>query len=229
MRHSESSSFESTKEMSTAMATNLARATAGSAFTLFNDKTFRRLARFDALPVSEHDRIFNELLIAGLTLQMLALEAPDLHVPNDTRPYLKQVASEIPAAHVHELATLGITEENQREWDRLIGMRYEEYAGDRHNVRSASMQIEAANHPLDLEALDGIQAMLPVQVVTIGTHCHICRGETEGQDELFKFMLRHLSRFYVEMRLAFEGRRLTPLTRAKIALKRLFRPSRKQK
>lgn len=231
MQNTDLPPFESMKEMSTATAASLTKAAAGSAFTLFKDKAFRRLARFDALPVAEHDRIFNELLIAGLTLQMLTLEAPDLHIPDDMRPFLKQVAGEIPEAHVRELATLGISEENQCEWRQLIGMRYQEYAGDRHKARAASMQIEieATRRPLDLEALDGIQAMVPVQVVAIGSHCHICRGKTEGYDELFKFMLHHLSRFYVEMRLAYEGRPLTPLTRAMIAVKRLFRKSRREK
>jgi hypothetical protein len=228
MNDNEFPSFESVKEMADATASNLAKASAGLAFTIFNDKTFRSLARFDAMPVEERDRIFNELLIAGLTLHMLALEAPDLHVPDDTRPFLKQVAGEIPAAHVRELADIGVPEENQRDWIKLIGMRYGEYAADRHKARSASMQIESAKRTLGREDMDGIQAMVPVQVVTIGSHHHICRGKTEGYDELFKFMLRSLSRFYVEMRLAYEGRPLTPLTRAKIAVKRLFRKSRRR-
>lgn len=227
MPDNETPPFESMEAMANATATNLAKAAASSAFTLFKDKTFRRLARFDALPVAEHDRIFNELLIAGLTLQMLTLEAPDLHIQDDMRPYLKQIKSEIPAAHVRELAALGIPENNQREWIQLIGMRYEEYAADRHKARAASMQIEieAARRPLDREAMDGIQAMVPVQVVAIGTHCHVCRGKTEEYDELFKFMLHYLSRFYVEMRRTFEGRPLTTLDRATIAVKRLFRNS----
>ena len=225
MQKSELPPFESMEEMAAVTATSLAKAAAGSAFTLFKDKTFRRLARFDALPVAEHDRIFNELLIAGLTLQMLTLEAPDLHIDDDMRPFLKQIAGEIPAAHVRELAGMGIPEENQREWIQLIGMRYEEYATDRHKARAASMQIEIeeARRPLDRDVMDGIQAMVPVQVVAIGSHDHICRGKTEGYDELFKFMLHYLSRFYIEMRLAYEGRPLTPLTRATIAVKRLFR------
>jgi hypothetical protein len=84
-------------------------------------------------------------------------------------------------AHVRELAALGIPENNQREWTQLIGMRYEEYASDRHKARAASMQIEveAARRPLDQGTMEGIQAMVPVQVVTIGSHCHICRGKTE--------------------------------------------------
>ncbi|MFA6292505.1 MAG: hypothetical protein WC637_12020 [Victivallales bacterium] len=217
--------FKSMEDMAAATAKNLAKAAAGSAFTLFNDKTFRQLARFNVLPVVEHDRIFNELLVAGLTLQMLTLEAPDLHIPDDMRPFLKQVANEIPATHVRELAGMGVEEEHLGVWRQLISMRYEEYAADRHKARAASMQIEieAARRPLDREAMDGIQAMVPVQVVAIGTHCHVCRGKTEEYDELFKFMLNHLSRFYVEMRLTFEGRPLTSLDRAAIAVKRLFR------
>jgi len=62
-----------------------------------------------------------------------------------------------------------------------------------------------------------------VHAVTIGCHHHICRGETEGRDNLFKLTLRSLSMFYVELRVRLEGGRITPLTRMRVALKHMFR------
>ena len=227
MEHSEQPQFESMDEMAAATANNLAKAAAGSAYALFSDKKFRRLARFDTLPVAEHDRIFNELLVAGLTLQMLLLETPDLRVPIEMRPFLKQVADAIPAAHVRELAALGVEAEHHQTWHQLIRMRYEEYANDRHQARSASMQIEAAKAPLDRQSLAFIQATLPVQVVAIGCHQHNCRGKTDGYDDLLRLTLRHLSRFYIELRVRLEGGRITPLDRARVAAKRLLRRGRR--
>jgi hypothetical protein len=101
-------------------------------------------------------------------------------------------------------------------------MRYEEYARDRHDVRAAAMQIASSEKRLDLDDFSKIQMLVPAQAVAIGCHHHICRGDTEGQDDLFKSTLRSLSMFYVELRVRLEGGRTTPLTRARVALKRML-------
>jgi hypothetical protein len=59
-----------------------------------------------------------------------------------------------------------------------------------------------------------------VQVVAIGCHHHVCRSQTEGRDELFKLILRALSRFYLETRLIFESGKLTPFMRLRRAVRR---------
>jgi len=85
------------------------------------------------------------------------------------------------------------------------------------------MQIESAEKTLDLDSLSKIQLLVPVQAVSIGCHHHICRGNTAGRDELFKQILKSLSRFYVELRIRLEGGKITPLTRVRVALKRMLR------
>jgi hypothetical protein len=57
------------------------------------------------------------------------------------------------------------------------------------------MKIESAEKRLDLDGLSRIQLLVPVQAVSIGCHHHICRGNTEGQDDLFKDILKSLSKF----------------------------------
>jgi len=59
--------------------------------------------------------------------------------------------------------------------------------------------------------------------VAIGCHHHICRGKTEGRDELFKKTLASLSRFYVQVRVRLEGGKITPLKRARVVIKRILR------
>lgn len=209
--------------MAEATVEGLSQAAASSAYELFLDKDFRRIARLELLSQVEQDRIFNELVVAFLVLTMLLLEAPDLRVPQELRNYLAGLNQRIPGAYMENLKTLGVEADHLRDWEKLIAMRYEEYARDRHQVRATAMQIESAEKSLDLDGLSKIQLLVPVQAVSIGCHHHICRGNTEGHDELFKQILKSLSRFYVEIRIRLEGRKITPLTRTRVALKRILR------
>lgn len=108
-------------------------------------------------------------------------------------------------------------------------MRYEEYARDRHDVRAAAMRIESSEKSLDIDNFSRIQLLVPVHGVAIGCHHHICRGETEGRDDLFKLTLRSLSKFYVKLRVGLERGRITALTRARVGLKRILRRIRTRK
>jgi biotin operon repressor len=219
---------ESLEQMADTTAAGLAQAAAGSAFQLFRDKQFRRLAGIEQLSQTEQDRIFNELVVAFVALIMLLLEAPDLRVSGEFRAHLAGMSKKIPKAHVDSLRTLGVETNHLRDWEKLIAMRYEEYARDRHDVRAAAMQIESSGKGLDLGDLAKIQMLVPVQAVAIGCHHHICRGETDGRDDLFKVTLKSLSLFYVELRVRLEGGRITPLTRARAALMRLLLRMRKR-
>jgi hypothetical protein len=215
--------FESLDQMANETAAALLQASWGSAFHLFQDKKFRRLAGFNQLSQTEQDRIFNELVVASVVLIMLVVEAPDLSISVEFRGYLSALNKMIPKAHVDYLRTLGIEDEYLLQWEKLIDMRYEEYSRDKHDVRAAAMQIESSEKRLDLDDLSKIQMIVPVQAVAIGCHHHICRGNTKGQDDLFKIILSSLSRFYVELRVHLEGGRITPFMRVRMTLKRILR------
>jgi hypothetical protein len=186
------------------------------------------MARLERLSHGERDRIFNELVVAFLVLIMLLLEAPDLRVSRELRNYFADLNKRIPEAYVEHLRTLGVESNHIGDWEKLISMRYEEYARDKHAVREAAMQIESAEKRLDLDGLSRIQLLVPVQAVSIGCHHHICRGNTDGQDDLFKQILKSLSKFYVELRIRLEGGKITPLTRARVALRRMLQRSRRR-
>ena len=200
----------------------MAEAAAASAYELFCDEEFRRVAGVERLSQVEQDRVFNELVVTFLVLIMLLLEAPDLRVPPELRTYLAGLNKRISEAHVEHLKALGVEGDHLRDWEKLISMRYEEYARDRHEVRGAAMRIESAEKRLDLDGLSRIQLLVPVQVVAIGCHQHICRGNTDGRDDLFKQILESLSKFYVELRIRLERGKITPLMRARVALKRMI-------
>jgi len=217
------SQFESLDQMADETASALVRTAASSAFKLFRDKQFRQLAGFGQISQTEEDRIFNELVVGSVVLIMLVLEAPDLRVAKEFKEYLTKLIKKIPKAHLDYLKESGVkSKKHLRDWKKLIDMRYKEYARDKHDVRAAAMQIESSEKGLDLDDLSKIQMLVPVQAVAIGCHHHICRGETDGQDDLFKLTLRALSKFYVQLRVHLEGGRITPLTRARVALKRII-------
>lgn len=215
--------FESLDELAEATAAGLVQAAAGAAFELFRDNKFRHLANFDKISQKEHDRIFNELICAYIVLIMFILEAPDLRVDANSRNYLADLKDRIPNAYIEHLKSLDVENEHLQTWKKLIDMRYREYQKDKHGVRAAAMEIEASEKELELDDLSKIQMLVPVQSVAIGTHHHNIRGKTKGKDELFKYTLASLSRFYVELRIRFEGGKMTPFTKLQVALKRILR------
>jgi hypothetical protein len=217
---SDEAEFKSPEQLAGAAAAALAEASAHQAFKLFENKEYRRLARFNALVTVEQDRIFNELVVAHLVLIMLVLEAPDLRVQPEFRDHLARLKEQLPKAYVDNLGSLGVEDEHLRMWEELISLRYEEYAKDRHDVRSAAMHLEAREKPLDLDDLSRIQLLVPVQAVAIGCHRHVCRGETDGRDELFKLALNALASFYADVRIRLEGGTITFGMRARRFLRR---------
>ena len=220
--------FESLDQVAEATADTMVRAATGSAFQLFRDREFRRLAAIGQLSQTEQDRIFNELVVASVVLIMLLLEAPDLRMANEFRAYCTELRARIPRAHANQLRSMGVEGEHFRDWERLITMRYEEYARDRHDVRAAAMGLESSEKGLTVDGLSKIQLLVPVQTAAIGCHDHVCRGNTDGRDALFKVILRSLSRLYLELRVPLEGGRITPLTRARVAVKKTLRRMRRK-
>lgn len=164
----------------------MSQAAASHAYEQFGDKEFRRLAGLELLRQVEQDRIFNELVVAFLALIMLVLEAPDLRIPQELRSYFAELKQRIPEGYAANLRTLGVGGDHLRDWEKLISMRYEEYARDKHEARAAAIQFESAEKRLDLDGLSRIQLLVPVQAVSIGCHHHIYRANTDGHDDLFK-------------------------------------------
>ena len=215
--------FESVEQLTEATAANLANAAAGAAFKLFRDKQFRKLAGFNRLSQTEQDRIFNELVAANLALVMLLLDAPDLRVEPDKRVYFHKLCGKIGPAYMGVLKGMGVEREHQNIWRKLLDMRHAEYDLDRHKARALSMQLSAEEGKQGLDELDNIQMMAPVHAVAIGCHRHVCRGETEGKDELFKLTTRAQGEFYLELRIKLEGGRITPLDRVRMAVGRFVK------
>jgi hypothetical protein len=210
-------------KMAKIMAASLDRAASQKAFQIFNDKKFRAFLNFDQLEKIEQDRIFNELVVNAIVLLMMTLEAPDIRNLEELKEYFLLVKEELPRAHRDLLASYGIEKRYLKDWDKLIQMRYEEYDKDKLELRKAAMELEAKERgDLTVDGLEDIQLFLPVHTVAIGCHHHLCRGKTDGKDELFKLILKYLGRFYVEIRVPLEGGKITFWRRAKVKARHLF-------
>jgi len=213
---------DSPERMVGVMGQSLATATAQKAFEFFSDKKFRNFLGWENLSQLERDRIFNELVVSGLVMLMLLCESPDLRMEEGIKDYLRSVKDKIGREYVEILKENGVERKYLNDWEKLVQMRYNEYAKDKHEVRSAAMEVEAAEDGLDLKKLEGIQMLLPVHTVAIGCHHHICRGKTEGKDELFKLILKWLGNFYVEIRVTMEGGKITWWKRLKSKLRHIY-------
>lgn len=191
-------------EMARLFAAILSQLVAQRAFELFRDKKFRKLTRFVDLEQTEQDRIFNELVVSGLILTIFLCESPDMRVEEDFREYLGMVKDAIREAYVEQLAALGVEEVHLKEWETLIGLRYDEYVKGKLEVRQVAMDIESQKSDLTTDSMDRIRQRLPVQTVAIGCHDHICRGETNGRDDLLRLIVQWLGRFYGELKTRIE-------------------------
>jgi hypothetical protein len=184
---------------------------------IFWDKEFQKLAKFESLDQLEKDRIFNELIIAPLVVLRIMLEAPDLHGTKEFRNFLANVGQEIFSTHVAYLKGLGIEKKFLTDWEKLMEMRYEEYSQDKVSARDAMMEDKSKEKTLEVSDMEGINIFLPPFTVAVGCHHHICRSKTEGRDDLFKYLIKHLTRFYTQYRMQAEGGNIPLFLKARMS------------
>lgn len=220
--HPDPEDIPSPEKMALLTATGLDQAANSWAFKLFRDKKFRKLYKLESFNQTEQDRIFNELVIAAETLLMILVEARDLRVPEELKEYYELIKDQIPIAHDNTLKEMGVEKKYRRQWKKLIQMRYKEYSQDKLKARDAAMTLKSQDGELTTEQLDDINLLLPVQTVAIGCHHHICRNKTKGKDEAFKYLVKKLGRFYVEIRVPLEGGKINLINKLRVKLRKFF-------
>lgn len=174
------------------------------AFELFRDSSFRKLAKFDSKSQSEQDRIFNEIVVWYLVLFIAVLESPDLKKSDEEKQFFQMIAQDMPKIHVKQLANLGIPKVFQKQWLKLIDMRYQEYQKDKEQVRSDAVKVHSEDKELTTKDHLDIQLLLPVHTVAICLHHHILKGKVKGEDELFKYLFKAVADKYGDMRMLVE-------------------------
>lgn len=159
-----------------------------SVFNTFRERQFREAAYFNKLPVSEHDRIFNELEVAGVCLGIFYLEtAKPLAGPRDFH-FWRDVEEYLPKQLQRKLIGYGVDGSNAKLVRELIEMRYKEYMELAERVSGVSdIKPEFKNlHPV----MKRIASL--VQGIAIGTTDHIRRGKIKEKDSLIQYLFTWL-------------------------------------
>ena len=215
--------LESIDQTAKATAAGLSQSAAAVAYELFRDREFRRMAGLEQLSQTEQDRIFNELVVGFLVLIMLLLEAPDLRLSSERRSSLADLNKQIAEAHVEHLKTLGVQSDHLSDWAKLISMRYEEYARDKHEVRGAAMRIESAKKSLDLDGLSKSSFSYRCKLLRSAVTTTSVAATPTGRMSCSIGSLNHspssTSNFECENS---EGGKITAFTRERVALKRML-------
>lgn len=156
-----------------------------SVFNTFREDRFRELAQFKKLPTAEHDRIFNELEVAGVCLAVFYLRAikpmrlGDYHFWQDTEEYL-------PKQLQRALMGYGVASSNAKLVRELIDMRREEYEKIAKHVWDTS-----SYYGSEFRELPPTAKMLgaSIQATAVGTTDHIRRGNIKEGDPLIKYLV----------------------------------------
>lgn len=160
-----------------------------SVFNTFRENKFRELAYFKKLPVSEHDRIFNELEVAGICLTIFYLHAIKPLVKPDNYHFWQDVEEYLPKQLQRALMNYGVDGSNAKLLKQLVEMRREEYEKLAEKICdvSSNKETEFKNLPLEMKRIAAV-----VQATAVGAADHIRRGKIQEKDPLMQYLVEQL-------------------------------------
>lgn len=165
-------------------------------FALFRDEQFRNLASFSKLPRSEHDRIWNELVVAGITTLTLSLDAAPGFVRPEDFHFWQNVQEHAPKQFQRELMKLGVSSSNAKLMRELIAMRQNEYRDLARHTREMN---ESENKDFRDLSDDMRHLAAGLQAVGIGTADHMKRGKLAPGDPLIRFLVNWLFGLHTDL------------------------------
>ncbi len=145
------------------------------AFRVYRGPLFRKSVFFDALATVEQDRMFNELIVANLVLEILMMETFAKFAHDVGKEWTRAVAENIPTQFVASLRALSIVEEYMEIWRKLITLRQDEYEHMRLEHRDRFSELGEGN-PW-------------IRVVAIGCLFHIRRRKGIPNDPLLPLLI----------------------------------------
>lgn len=147
---------------------------ASSSFKLLRNKKFRKLVELESFEQFEQDRIFNEIVISGISLGVLFFQTLSERAVYKDDSYLLEVKTELLSSYGNLLKKIGSSKDDADLFKVVIQMRVEEYQKVfKKNKKHLPHQKEVA-WPF---------------VVAIGGYDHIMRGKGKPDDPLFKMFL----------------------------------------
>lgn len=167
-----------------------------SVFRLFRGEQFRTLALFKKLPTAEHDRIWNELVVAGILTLTVCLDAmPSLVRPEDFH-FWRKVQEHAPKQFQRELMHYGVSSANAKLMRELIDMRGKEYK----DLARQTREINEFENKLFRDLTDDMRHVAAsIQATAIGTVDHIKRGKLAPGDPLIRFLAHWLFGLYTQL------------------------------
>ena len=160
-----------------------------SIFQTFKKGEFRNLANFKKLPVVEHDRIFNELEVAGVYLAIFCLRLMKPLVRSEDYHFWQDVEFHLPKQLQKILINYGVDGASAKLLKELTEMRgdeYEELAEKVLEVNDGEKE-EFKNLPSELKDMAAF-----IQATAVVTTDHIRRGKINQGDSLIKYLVKWL-------------------------------------
>lgn len=158
---------------------------AHSSFRFFKDEKIREMLNFSEIDQVEQDRIFNELVVTGLSLAILITETISGLTRDERSITFEKLGNELAVQYPNWLGKLGIEKQYLDIWTKLIEMRCDEYREDFKEYRKHLPDPEKANPWVGVIAIGGLR--------------HIRRGKTSPDDPLFKHLLAWTGSLAVEI------------------------------
>jgi len=168
-----------------------------SVFRAFREDKFRELAKFEKLPVVEHDRIFNELEVAGICLAVFYLRSAKYLARPEDYHFWQRTEEHLPKQLQKILTGYGASGSNAKLIRELIDMRREEY-------EKIAEKVWEASDNLNPEFRDWTPEMkhfaVRIQAIAVGTTDHIRRGKIKEDDLLIKHLAGWLMTLYIKIK-----------------------------
>lgn len=166
-------------------------------FKTFINREFREIAGFDKLSQTEHDRIFNELEMAAMSLALFCLDFADSIARSGDIRFWLEVRQRLPQQLRKMFLEIGVGKDNADLMRKLVDMRYEEYAEKTKEVRDIWNMEDPLFSRLPAAAVK--HSIARVNAIAIGTLLHIRRGKSPKNDPLLKFLRNWLVKLDVSI------------------------------
>ena len=126
-------------------AQQLAQEASKQAFRVYRDPVFRKGVSFDTTETVEQDRMFNELVVTNLVLEILMIETLATFARGRSKEWLRAVAEAIPTEFITTLRDASVAEEFLEIWKKLIALRQDEYEQTRLDHREYFPELGEGN------------------------------------------------------------------------------------
>lgn len=149
---------------------------AQGSFNKFREDQFRTWLAFEKIAEEEQDRIFNELVVTGLSLAYLTLEQVEaISADSLSKQMLRNIHNNVASSYVRHLKSLGVASDLAELWYALLAKRCEEYRKD-YTENKQYFTDPKQNHW--------------IHICAIGGQDHIRRGEAKPEDPLLRDLTR---------------------------------------